>query len=359
MIKELTKVANHLDKLGLTKEADYLDRIIFKIAASDSAASDLVTREIDKKTVRLDFILDYYITSNTVQDKPQAFKDWLLDPATINEKKTAYLFFKNLPIWKDFGYNYFQGISPNTNNAVFPFYSNLLKSLKANPDGNNDIDIIFYNLNKWAIGSTNAMKSVRSGKGIDDLLRNTPELIPREVGDAAGILNPYNAYENLQNPAVARATEAAFDELINQPMNSPGFVISLFLGAPLVFGRGLTRLAEGDYSGAANDILFAVISTVAGYGIGKLFGGIPANKFSAIKDVIITESIGKLFGVAVSLNIDKVRNLAEESIRKDTSYPDAQKEKLISQLKKIPDNIIAAELDKKLKEEALKKANSA
>jgi len=353
MIKELITVANNLDKLGFTKEADYLDRIIFKIAASD-----LFTREIDNRTVKLDSTLNYYITSNTVQDKPKAFKDWLLDPATINEKKTAYLFFENLPIWKDFGYNYFQGISPNTNNAVFPFYSNLLKSLGADPAGDNNIDIIFYNLKKWAIGSTNAMKNVKSGKGTDDFLRNTTS-IPREVGDVAGILNPYNAYENLQNPAVARATEATFDELISQPMNSPGFVISFFLGAPLVFGRGLTRLATGDYSGAANDILFAVISTVVGHGIGKLFGGIPADKFPAIKGVIITKGIEKLFGLAVSQNIDKVRNLAEESIRKDTSYPDAQKEKLISELKKIPNNIIATELDKKLKEEALKKANSA
>tara|TARA_B100000131_G_scaffold175032_1_gene169115 strand:- start:10246 stop:10653 length:408 start_codon:yes stop_codon:yes gene_type:complete len=33
MIKELTKLANHLDSKGLRKEADYLDAVIRKIAA--------------------------------------------------------------------------------------------------------------------------------------------------------------------------------------------------------------------------------------------------------------------------------------------------------------------------------------
>lgn len=35
MIKELVKVASKLDALGLTKEADYLDKMIAKIAGRD------------------------------------------------------------------------------------------------------------------------------------------------------------------------------------------------------------------------------------------------------------------------------------------------------------------------------------
>jgi len=34
MIKQLIKLANHLDKKGLTKEADYLDAVIRKIATN-------------------------------------------------------------------------------------------------------------------------------------------------------------------------------------------------------------------------------------------------------------------------------------------------------------------------------------
>jgi len=341
MIKELIKVANHLDKLGLTKEADYLDRIIFKIAASDSAASDLYTRQIDNKTVKIDFILNNYIKGNTVQDKPQAFKDWLLNPATIDQKKTTYLFFENLPIWKDFGYNYFQGISPSANPAMFPFYSNLLKGLGANSAGDNNIDIIFYNLNKWATGNNSAMKSEK-----------------RNVGDTVGsILNPLDAYNNLQNPAVARETEKTFEELINPDTNSIYFPISLFLGTPLTFGRGLTRLATGDYSGAANDIIFSVISTAAGYGVGKLFAGVLASSLGRIG---VTEMQKLLLekGAALVLDngiINQVRKSIENSILNDSSYNKDQKDKLITEVRKIPDEKIKNQLETKLKEETVKK----
>ena len=54
MIKQLIKLANHLDKKGLTKEADYLDTVISKYAEeqksedageSDEEASDGETVE--------------------------------------------------------------------------------------------------------------------------------------------------------------------------------------------------------------------------------------------------------------------------------------------------------------------------
>ena len=341
MIKELIKVANHLDKLGLTKEADYLDRIIFKIAASD-----LFTRQIDNKTVKIDSILNNYITGNTVQDKPQAFKDWLLNPATINEKKTTYLFFENLPIWEDFGYNYFKGISLSANPVVFPFYSNLLKSLGANPTGDNNIDIIFYNLNKWAIGKNSAMKSEKLNVG-------------DTVGNALSILNPIDAYNNLQNPAVAKETEKTFEELIDADNNSIYFPIAFFLGAPLMFGRGLTRLARGDYSGAANDIIFSAISTAAGHGVGKLFAGIPASSFGKRGGSEITKSFYShgvaLLGTGI---IDQVRKSIENGILNDSSYNNDEKDKLITEVKKFSDEKIKEQLEAKLKEETVKKIST-
>lgn len=36
MIKELTKLANHLDKKGLTREADYLDAVVRKYASTST-----------------------------------------------------------------------------------------------------------------------------------------------------------------------------------------------------------------------------------------------------------------------------------------------------------------------------------
>ena len=45
MLKELIKFANHLDNLGLSKEADYLDRILRKMAKAEEDAMDAVGKE--------------------------------------------------------------------------------------------------------------------------------------------------------------------------------------------------------------------------------------------------------------------------------------------------------------------------
>ena len=44
MIKELTKLANHLDSKGLRKEADYLDAVIRKVAGQQ----DIVLKKISE-----------------------------------------------------------------------------------------------------------------------------------------------------------------------------------------------------------------------------------------------------------------------------------------------------------------------
>ena len=44
MIKDLLKLANHLDSKGLRKEADYLDRIISKIAEIDDKERAILDR---------------------------------------------------------------------------------------------------------------------------------------------------------------------------------------------------------------------------------------------------------------------------------------------------------------------------
>ena len=41
MIKNLIKLANHLDKKGLHKEADYLDKVIFKYSNDESTKDEV------------------------------------------------------------------------------------------------------------------------------------------------------------------------------------------------------------------------------------------------------------------------------------------------------------------------------
>ena len=177
------------------------------------------------------------------------------------------------------------------------------------------------------------------------------------VGKSLGILNQLDAYNNLQNSAVARETEKTFEELIDADNNSIYFPISLLLGAPLTLGRGITRLATGDYSGAANDIIFSVISTAAGYGVGKLFAGIPA---SSLGKRGVTEIQKLLFenGAAVVLGtgiIDQIRKSIENSILNDKNYNNEQKQRLITEVSKVPDEKIKEQLEAKLKEEIVNK----
>ena len=57
MIKELTKLANHLDAKGLRKEADYLDSIIKSVAMNGSGPMLI-------KEAKVSDHMDYHIKNN-------------------------------------------------------------------------------------------------------------------------------------------------------------------------------------------------------------------------------------------------------------------------------------------------------
>lgn len=81
MIKELIKIANRLDKLGLTKEADYLDRII------RSASNGEDTLETASSPFSLDSIRSLILKSDKEEVK-SIFKNSCLE--TINLAKNIF-----------------------------------------------------------------------------------------------------------------------------------------------------------------------------------------------------------------------------------------------------------------------------
>jgi superfamily I DNA and/or RNA helicase len=64
MIKELTKLANHLDSKGLSKEADCLDNVIEKIARYGARSNDPVENAIrnflDENDIRPEELIKFF-----------------------------------------------------------------------------------------------------------------------------------------------------------------------------------------------------------------------------------------------------------------------------------------------------------
>ena len=54
MIKQLIKLANHLDNKGFRKEADYLDSIITKIAEEEEEEAEEEKEEVKTKEMTMD-----------------------------------------------------------------------------------------------------------------------------------------------------------------------------------------------------------------------------------------------------------------------------------------------------------------
>lgn len=52
MIKDLIRFATHLDSIGLTKEADYVDRLVFKLAQENNDEDLEAMENLEKVSVR-------------------------------------------------------------------------------------------------------------------------------------------------------------------------------------------------------------------------------------------------------------------------------------------------------------------
>ena len=85
MIRELTTLANHLDSKGLRKEADYLDRIISKVAEIDE----------DERSL-LDALEDLLYTRGQYPNKTKDLRDCMegkiSDPLDHDERRHADMY---------------------------------------------------------------------------------------------------------------------------------------------------------------------------------------------------------------------------------------------------------------------------
>jgi hypothetical protein len=102
IIKNLTKVANRLDSLGLTKEADYLDSIIRKLAAEgDQGISKALKRESDLFFESAD--PTRWVDTNMPMEKVDNYFNRRFHPENFQPIKSvnSYLDMENLKDLKD------------------------------------------------------------------------------------------------------------------------------------------------------------------------------------------------------------------------------------------------------------------
>ena len=90
MIKQLTKLANHLDAKGLRKEADYLDGVIGKIAQANPPAQDVKIVLI--KLAASEYFGTFRADITLVDDRGVVNRhDGVTDPKTFQGKKEVQL----------------------------------------------------------------------------------------------------------------------------------------------------------------------------------------------------------------------------------------------------------------------------
>lgn len=98
MIKDLIKFATHLDSIGLTKEADYVDRLVLKIAQDEDREERLEKREsitisAAKKILNQFFGKDVFLNDpehlKTTLDEKQSEKLDLSEDEILSRLKQA------------------------------------------------------------------------------------------------------------------------------------------------------------------------------------------------------------------------------------------------------------------------------
>ncbi len=151
MIKELAKVANHLDQIGLTKEADLLDKIIYKISQDNFKSNSILKTALvisdPKNPAKKVEITDQQILSAMAEvgnKVPPEFSSWLTNGVG---GKTARNFFAT-SLWGDSGFKYLGTLQPD--GTALKFYLMLINGLKDFPpnDTTSRGGQIRYNLEK-------------------------------------------------------------------------------------------------------------------------------------------------------------------------------------------------------------------
>lgn len=312
MIKKLVKISNKLDTMGLTREADLLDDIIYKIAMNIINPS---TKSPVKMDEQLSKFLEPYVSGGSLR-VPDKFSTWLLSGGAGT--KNVYSFFNvNInPIWKDYGFQYIKTLPKF--GASIDFYLKLAQLVpgwdqeESDPTEQYDIKIIYKNLYDYSRGREDLMRSSKS--------YSTVEQVAHGVGGV--VTSPYTAYQALQNPSVRKETKDILNTYSNFEENGTlsQNATALILGAPLTFANALVDFQTGQYKSGILNFTDAIITTLV-----QFFGGKALT--SLIKDPVKRF----LYDIVLSLMTGAATSKAKQEILK-SNMPENKKKEAIAKV---------------------------
>jgi len=264
MIKQLVKVANRLDEIGLTKEADLLDKIIYKISQDNFKINTiskiaLVMSDPKNPAKTVDITDQAILTAmSSVNNKvPPEFASWLTNG--VGGKHPSAFFATSL--WDNFGLNYIEKLP--TGGAALKFYLSLVKDLSDYPDNNTESrgGKIRYNITQRYAGARSRASEDKMGKATTDFVANT---LP-EIDTGNEILNQTISKTTVENWNSLSAVQRA------------GVTdIATFLSVFPIIGTGAstfllgTHIYEGKWSLVPMDLVgillsFLLVGKVASY----------------------------------------------------------------------------------------------
>lgn len=306
--------------MGLNKEADYLDQIIYKLAESMSG-SDFTIERINGMELKVDTIVKKILQKYS--QFPKEFSSWLL--TNPQDKKIASLFFQ-INIWNDFGLEYIKNLSfPSTK-----VYEDLLLMLGAKVDNAYQPDTskfnwILYNIKNYQVGNTAAMVSPDRISSVE------------KTNAAINLFNPIEGYKSVQNPAVAAEAKRILTDVTTLDSNSSmiDIITNLFLSAPLTLAKGIINLETGNYKEGALDVLDATIQTLISYGLAKL-----------AKNIAKPETVKFFASQVVEIAAGTITSKAKEAILSDPNISPQDQRLLIVELDKVPEEVIREKLNR-------------
>jgi len=246
-ITKIARLANRLDSIGLTKEADILDSILLKIAQQTSVISD-------PKNPAKKIGVDSQIVSamQSVQNKvPPEFASWLTDGVG---SKTARAFFAT-GLWDNAGLGYIEKLQPG--GTAITFYLNLMKDLADFPhnDTSSRGGQIRYNLDKRFANSPARYYPNNFGEKVDravtDFMANkAPEI---DTGD------------EILNKTLSRTPAENWNSLPDSVKGGIQDVMGILSYIPVIgIGPGAVVLAthiyEGKWDLVATDLFGMIVS---------------------------------------------------------------------------------------------------
>jgi hypothetical protein len=277
MIKELVKLANHLDEIGLTKDADLLDKIIYKISQDNFKTNTLskialIISDPKNPAKKVD-ITDQKILSAMaaagIKVPPAEFVSWITDG--IGSKEVRAFFATDL--WNNAGVDYIETLQ--TGGTALEFYRNLVKDLRDFPhnDTKSRGGQIRYNLDHKYANSRARYHPNNFGEKVDkavtDFMANKAPAI--DTGDE--ILNQTLAKTTAENwRSLPEATKAGIGNI------STGLSIMPIIGTGASTFSLATHIYDGKWDLVALDLVGLILSFLI---VGKAASFVASNAAKA------------------------------------------------------------------------------